>query len=298
MAVFAATGLIDMAESSRPSRAGFVEHDGARLHYVLSGRVHAPMVVLLHALGADHTMWDGQLDALEGSFGLLRVDMRGHGKSTWLDGAIDAAAAREDRQIADYAADVLAVLDALHIERAHWCGLSMGGMVAMSAASQVPASPGLPAVSQRVARLVLANTSAHMGPRETWDARIAMVQRDGLESLAGGVGERWYGAAFRTRHPEVIEATANTLRATTARGYVEACAAIRGMDQRAALGGIVAPTLIIAGTQDVATPLEQSELLLGAIPGADLIVLDAGHMSAREQAEDFSAALLDFLQDY
>lgn len=287
-----------MTEPRRPSRAGFVEHDGARLHYVLSGRVHAPMVVLLHALGADHTMWDGQLDALERGFGVLRIDMRGHGKSTWLDGATGAAAAREDRQIADYAADALTVLDALHIERAHWCGLSMGGMVAMWVASQVPAEPGHAALSQRVARLVLANTSACMGPRDTWDARIALVQRDGLGALAAGVGERWYGAAFRERHPDVVEATAQTLRSTTARGYVEACAAIRGMDQRAALGGIVAPTLIIAGTQDVATPVEQSELLLGAIRGADLLVLDAGHMSAREQAEDFAAALVDFLQDY
>ncbi|MCU0950698.1 MAG: alpha/beta fold hydrolase [Burkholderiaceae bacterium] len=287
-----------MTEPRRPSRAGFVEHDGARLHYVLSGRVHAPTVVLLHALGADHTMWEAQLEPLERAFGVLRIDMRGHGKSTWLDGVTDAAAAREDRQIADYAADVLAVLDALHVERAHWCGLSMGGMVAMWAASQVPAGPGQAAVSQRVARLVLANTSACMGPRDTWDARIAMVQRDGVEALAAGVGERWYGAGFRARHPEVVAASAATLRATTARGYVEACAAIRGMDQRAALGGIAAPTLIIAGTQDVATPLEQAELLLGAIPGADLLVLDAGHMSAREQAEEFSAALLEFLQDY
>ena len=149
-----------MTEPRRPSRAGFVEHDGARLHYVLSGRVHAPTVVLLHALGADLTMWEAQLDALERSFGVLRLDMRGHGKSTWLDGVADAAAARQDRRIADYADDVLAVLDALHIERAHWCGLSMGGMVAMWAASQAPATPGQAAISQRVARLVLANTSA------------------------------------------------------------------------------------------------------------------------------------------
>jgi 3-oxoadipate enol-lactonase len=286
-----------MAEPRRPSRAGFVERDGARLHYVLSGRVHAPTVLLLHALGADHTMWEGQLPALEGVFGVLRIDMRGHGKSTWLDGVTDASAASEERRIADFTEDVVAVLDALHIDRAHWCGLSMGGMIAMSAASQAPATPGLPSNSQRVARLVLANTSAQMTPRETWDARIATVRREGVEALAAGVGERWYGAAFRAEHPQVTESSANTFRTTTPRGYIEACAAIREMDLRESLGAIVAPTLVIAGAQDIATPVEQSEELLARIPGADLIVLDAGHMSAREQAEEFSAALLEFLQD-
>lgn len=286
-----------MTEPSRPSRAGFVEHDGARLHYVLSGRVHAPTVVLLHALGSDHRMWDAQLEALERVFGVLRIDTRGHGKSTYLDGAPGIDAAGAGRSIADYGNDVIAVLDALHIERAHWCGLSMGGMVAMWVASQVPATPGATALSQRVARLVLANTSAHMGPRESWDMRIDTVRREGLGTLAAGLGERWYGADFRRHAPEIMEATAATLRATSARGYVEACTAIRDMDLREGIAAIAAPTLVIAGTQDVATPLEHAEGLTARIAGSDLVMLDAGHMSAREQAEDFSEALMEFLRD-
>ena len=285
-----------MTDSSHSSRAGFVERDGARLHYVLSGRVHAPAVLLLHALGADHHMWDGQLAALERSFGVLRLDTRGHGKSTYVDGANGVDAAR-DRSVADYGADAIAVLDALHIERAHWVGLSMGGMVAMWVASQVPASPGASSLSQRVGRVVLANTSAHMGPRESWDMRIETLRRDGLGGLAAGLGERWYGAEFRKRSPDVIESTAATLRATSARGYAEACTAIRDMDQREGIAAIASPTLVIAGAQDVATPLEHAEGLTARIAGSDLIVLDAGHMSAREQAEDFTDALMDFLQD-
>lgn len=286
-----------MTDPRRPSRAGFVERDGAKLHYVLSGRLHAPTVLLLHALGADHRMWEGQLEALERAFGVLRLDTRGHGLSTYLDGASGIDAATPGRAIADYAADAVAVLDALHIERAHWCGLSMGGMVAMWAASQVPATPGAPSISQRVARLVLANTSAHMGPRESWDMRIETVRREGLDALAAGIGERWFGAEFRARSTQTIDAVAATLRATSARGYVEACAAIRDMDQRESVAAIVAPTLVIGGTQDVSTPLEHAEGLTARIAGSDLVVLDAGHMSAREQAEDFSEALLEFLQD-
>lgn len=286
-----------MADPQSPVRTGFVEADGARLHYLLSGRVHAPTVLLLHALGSDATAWQAQLPALERAFGVLRIDMRGHGRSQYVDGAVSAQAAVAHRGIGDYVADVVAVLDALHIDRAHWCGLSMGGMISMWAASQVPSAPGQAALSQRVGRLVLANTSAHMGPHEIWETRIETVRGAGMGPIAASVGERWFGAAFRAAAPDVIEAAAHRVRETSPRGYVEACSAIRDMDQRSTVAGILAPTLVIAGTQDVATPIEHAEWLVEHIGGADLAVLDAGHMSAIEQADDFTDTLMDFLQD-
>lgn len=286
-----------MADPPRPVRSGFVERDGIRLHYLLSGRLHAPTVLLLHALGSDATAWQGQLPALERVFRVLRIDTRGHGRSSYLDGATEASAAASHRSIGDYADDVVAVLDALHIERAHWCGVSMGGMISMWAACQVPPAPGEPSLSRRVGRLVLANTSAHMGPHEIWEARIDTVRREGLAPIAASVGERWFGAAFRASAPDVIEVAAQRVRNTSPRGYVEACMAIRDMDQRPALGAISVPTLVIAGTQDVATPIEHAQWLVEHIRGADLAVLDAGHMATIEQAEDFAAALMDFLQD-
>jgi 3-oxoadipate enol-lactonase len=278
-------------------RGEFVERDGARLHYLLSGRMHAPTVLLLHALGSDATAWQTQLPALERAFRVLRIDTRGHGRSNYIDGDSAAAAAVAHRGIGDYAADVVAVLDALRIERAHWCGVSMGGMVAMWAAGRTPATPGEGSLSQRVGRLVLANTSAHMGPHEVWDTRIETVRREGLAPVAATVGERWFGAQFRAVSPEVVDAAARRLMNTSPRGYVEACIAIRDMDQRPMLGAITAPTLVIAGTQDVATPIEHAEHLVEHIRGADLAVLDAGHMAAIEQAEEFTATLIDFLRD-
>lgn len=286
-----------MVDPPRPVRSGFIERDGARLHYLLSGRRHAPTVLLLHALGSDATAWQAQLPALERAFRVLRIDMRGHGRSSYLDGETTATAAVAHRSIGDYADDVVAVLDALHVERAHWCGVSMGGMISMWAASQAPAVPGSGSPAQRIGRLVLANTSAHMGPHEVWDARIDTVRRAGLAPIADSVGERWFGAAFRAASPEVVEAAAERVRRTSPRGYVEACIAIRDMDQRPALAAISVPTLVIAGTQDVATPIEHAEWLVEHIRGADLAVLDAGHMAAIEQAEDFTTALMDFLQD-
>ncbi len=286
-----------MTDLRGSARSGFVERDGARLHYLLSGRRHAPTVLMLHALGSDATAWQTQLPALERAFRVLRIDTRGHGRSDYLDGASGAAAAVAHRGIGDYAADVVAVLDALRVERAHWCGVSMGGMVAMWAASRTPANPGEASLSQRVGRLVLANTSAHMGPHEVWDARIETVRREGLAPIAATVGERWFGAQFRAASPEAIEAAARRIRDTSPRGYVEACIAIRDMDQRPTLGAVTAPTLVIAGTQDVATPIEHAEYLVEHIRGADLVVLDAGHMAAIEQAEEFTAILMDFLRE-
>lgn len=286
-----------MAELPRPARSGFVERDGARLHYLVSGRTHAPTVLLLHALGSSADAWQAQLPALERAFRVLRIDTRGHGRSGYLDGATGTSAAVLHRSIADYGADVLAVLDALRIDRAHWCGLSMGGMVAMWAASQEPTAAGGAALAQRVGRLVLANTSAHLGPHELWDSRIETVLRDGLAPIADSVGERWFGAEFRAAHPQVVEAAAQRVRDTSPRGYVEACVAIRDMDQCAALAAITVPTLVIAGAQDVATPIEHAEYLVEHIRGADLAVLDAGHMAAAEQPEEFTDLLLDFLQD-
>ncbi len=286
-----------MADSPRPARSGFVERDGARLHYLLSGRVHAPTVLLLHALGSDATAWQGQLAVLERVFQVLRIDARGHGRSVYVDGASATPAAAAHRSIADYVADVIAVLDALRIERAHWCGLSMGGMVAMCAASLVPAVAGDAALAQRVVRLVLANTSAHLGPPDLWDSRIETVRRAGLAPLAASVGERWFSASFRNAEPQAVAAVAQCVAATSPRGYVEACTAIRDMDQRPRVSAISAPTLVIAGAQDLATPIEHAEWLVEHIRGADLAVLDAGHMATIEQPDEFAAAVLDFLQD-
>ncbi len=263
-------------------QTGFVERDGYRLHYAVSGRNHAPALLLLHPLGASLEVWAPQLPMLEPYFRVIRYDVRGHGQSELAAG--DPAV----RGMADYAADAVAVLDAAQAPRAHWCGLSLGGQTAMWAALHH---------AGRMRRLVLANTGAHLAPPSNWDERIATALSRGMGPLAEAVPARWFTADFRARDPDTVARTVEMVRGTEPRGYAEACAALRDTDLRHELGAIAAPTLVIAGAQDLATPVEYAEFMVECIPGSDLRVLDAAHLSNVEQPEDFGEALVDFLRD-
>lgn len=262
--------------------AGSIERPSGRLHYEVSGRNHAPTLVLLHPLGSSLGVWDPQMPLFEQFFRVVRFDARGHGKSTL------AAGSEASCTLIDLAADAIEILDALHIERAHWCGMSLGGAVALQAAIHSP---------ERVQRLVLANTAAHFPPPSMWDERRAVVLGQGLAPLIEAVPQRWFTAAFRAAQPERVEAVLELMRRTQPAGYAAACTALRDADLRSALTGVRAPTLVIAGAQDSATPLERAEELCESISGADLLVLDAAHLSNVEQAEDFSRAVIDFLRD-
>ena len=263
-------------------QTGFVEREGFRLHYAMSGRNHAPPLLLLHPLGATMDVWAPQLPQLDPYFRVIRYDVRGHGQSEVADGP------PTPRTMADYADDALAVLDAARAPRAHWVGLSLGGQTAMWAATRHPG---------RVRRLVLANTGPYLPPAANWDDRIATALSQGMAPIAEAVPGRWFTAAFRARAPEVVARAVDMVRGTQPRGYAEACGALRDADLREAIAGIQAPTLVIAGAQDVATPMEHSEAMNAAIPGSDLLVLDASHLSNVEQPEDFGRALVDFLRD-
>jgi len=252
------------------------------IHYEVSGRNHAPALVLLHPLGASLGSWDPQLAEFERFFRVIRLDLRGHGKSRLEEGAAQPCSLR------DLADDALAVLDAEHIDRAHWCGLSIGGIIALQVALQAP---------RRVLRLVLANTAACFPPASQWDERIETARTNGLASLLAGVPERWFTPTFRAANPEVIERIVGLLSATQTRGYIEACTALRDADLAPQLGEVQAPTLAIAGALDPSTTVERAEELVAGISGADLVVLDAAHLSNVEQADDFTSAVVDFLRD-
>lgn len=263
-------------------QTGELERAGARLNYAVSGRNHAPTLVLLHPLGAHREVWWPQRSTFEQFFHVVRPDLRGHGESNVPEGEPSA------RSLVDYVDDVLAILDHLHLERAHWCGLSMGGAMALQAAIAHP---------KRVHRLVLANTAAEFGPASRWDERMTMARTQGLPAVLAGVPERWFTEGFRRAEPETVERVQTMLAAASLRGYLEACGALREADLRAGLGAVQAATLVVGGARDVATPIEQSEILRDGISGADLAVLDASHLSNVEQAEDFTALVTGFLRD-
>ena len=251
------------------------------LHHRLDGPEHAPVLVLANSIGTDLSLWDDQVAALCSRWRVLRYDHRGHGRSPAPTGPYT---------VDELGADLIALLDRLGIERASICGLSLGGMAAMWAAVNA---------AERVERLVLCATAPLLGPPELWTERADAVRADGMEAVLEGVLERWFTADFREREPAAVERVAGMLRATPAEGYASCCDAIRELDLRAGLGAIEAPTLVIAGAEDPATPPAGALELRAAIAGARLVVLpDAAHIVNLAQPHAFLAALLDHLGGY
>ena len=249
------------------------------VHHVVTGPADAPPLILSNSLGADLRMWDAQAEELAERFRLVRYDTRGHGGSTVPDGPYT---------IDHLGQDLLALLDHLEIERAHFAGLSLGGMTGLWLAVHAP---------ERLLRLALLSTSAQLGPPETWRERAQTVRAQGTEAVAdAGVG-RWLTAGFREAHPGTAAWLRDMIAATPDAGYAAACAVIEHMDLTAGLAGIPAPTLVIAGAQDPATPPEHAERIVAAIPQARLEVLDpAAHLANVEQPEAVTRLILEHLE--
>jgi 3-oxoadipate enol-lactonase len=254
-----------------------IEVDGCPLYVESEGPEGAPVLMLSNSLGTDLHMWDPQAKPLSARFRLLRYDRRGHGRSAVPPGPYSME--RLGR-------DVLGILDHLGIESIDWCGLSMGGMVGQWLGANAP---------RRVRRLVLANTSSYYPIKDPCNDRIAAVRQNGLAAMAEATMPRWFTAGFIAREPETVARMKAMVMATPVAGYIACCEAVRDMDHREILRDITAPTLLIAGRVDVATPVEGMEFMRARISGARLSVLDAGHLSNIEQAPAFTAAVLDFL---
>jgi 3-oxoadipate enol-lactonase len=250
-----------------------------RLHARLEGAKDRPIILFCNSLGTRLEMWGAQARDLADRFRLLRYDSRGHGRSSAPAGPYG---------IEDLGRDALGLLDALDIERVHLCGLSKGGMVALWLAANAPA---------RIDRLVAANTAAHFPPPELWNDRIAAVSEKGMSAVAEGVIERWFTPRFRAAHPGMVSAIREMILSTPPQGYAGCCAAIRDMDLRPALARIGAPTLVIGGEHDPATPPAATGAIAAAIPGARHVALPAAHLSNIEQATAFTDEVARFLAD-
>jgi 3-oxoadipate enol-lactonase len=251
--------------------------DGCILFYQVDGDAEQPAVLLANSLGTTLEMWDPQVAALSKRYRVLRYDSRGHGRSGAPGGPYD---------IERLGRDALALIDALELGRVRFCGLSKGGMVGL----WLGANAG-----DRLERLVIANSSAHVGNPEVWDQRIAAVRGQGMAAIVAGIIDRWFTPRFQRESPEAVERIARMLRACPPDGYVACCAAVRDMDRRSALAGIRAPTLVLGGTHDLATPMDHARLIASTVPGARLVELDAAHLSNVERSPEFNRHLLDFL---
>ncbi len=252
--------------------------DGVRIHYEAEGHADGPPLVFSNSLGTNLAMWDGQAGEAAGlGFRVVRYDQRGHGRS-------DAPAG--EYTIERLGTDVLDLLDALEVEKAAFCGLSMGGMTGIWLAMHHP---------RRFSRLALCNAAVFMPPRDMWQARIKAVTEGGMAAVAESVVERWFTKGFRESEAAEVDRIRRMILATDPAGYAGCSAAIRDMDLRDRLGVIEAPCLVVVGARDPATTPAAGQHIVERIPGAQKIVLESAHLSNIERREDFNRAVLGFL---
>ena len=259
-----------MSDGADPASEPALEIDGT-----LEGDGSLPVLVLGNSLGTTRAMWDPQASALARHFRLLRFDWPGHG----------SPAPPGPYSIEKLSRGVLALMDRCEVTTASYTGLSLGGMIGMWLAAHAPG---------RITRLALCCTSARLDL--AWAQRAATVRSQGMGPIADGTADRWFTRAFQDREPGTVGPIVDRLRQVTPEGYAGCCDAIGAMDQRAAIASVTAPTLVIAGSQDPATPPWHGAVIARAIPRARLrVIRGASHLANVSQPAETTALLLGHL---
>jgi 3-oxoadipate enol-lactonase len=251
--------------------------DGCPIYIEVEGREDSPALMLSNSLGTDLRMWDDQATEFARHFRLIRYDRRGHGRSGVPQGPYS---------MERFGRDVIAVLDALDVDKTNWCGLSMGGMVGQWLGAHAPT---------RVDKLILSNTNYHYPDKAPWNDRIRFVERNGLEAMVDANMQRWFSEDFRKIAPQQMARMKEMFVATKVPGYIACCEAIRDMDFTASNTAITNPTMVIVGAKDPATPPAAGEEIARQIPDAKVVSLDAAHISNMEQPKAYIEAVLNFL---
>jgi 3-oxoadipate enol-lactonase len=244
------------------------------------------VLIFSNSLGTNFSMWEHQVDILSHHFNILRYDTRGHGQSIDLENLTKNEPF--EYNIATLGHDVLGLMDYLKIEKAHFCGLSMGGLIGQWLGINAP---------NRFEKIIIANTAAKIGNEDKWNQRIKEVTENGLESIATATAERWFSDNFRKQYPTVVRDTLNHFLETNIGGYIACCAAIRDADFRTELYNLEVPTLVISGTKDPVTTVEDGKFLTKRIPVASHVCLSAAHKSNMEKGEEFSKLILHFSEN-
>jgi 3-oxoadipate enol-lactonase len=246
--------------------------------YRVDGAEDAPPLVLSNSLGSTSEMWDPQVPALSERFRLIRYEHRGHG---------DAPVPPEPYDLDDLGGDVVALLDRLGIERTDFCGLSLGGMVGMWLGINAP---------ERIRRLVLLCTSPMLSREHDWALRGRTVREQGTGAVADAVVERWFTPRYAEEHPDTVARMRAMVTETPATGYAGCCGAIERMDLVPELGSIRAPTLVVAGTEDPATPPPHAEVIAEHIPDCRMELVPAAHLASWERPDEVTRLILSHLE--
>ncbi len=258
-----------------------VKANGIQINYELTGKKDGPVVVLSHSLGCSFAMWDPQMEILEPHFKVLRYDVRGHGKSDAPNGPYTPELLGED---------VVGLLDALQIDRVHFVGLSMGGMIGQCLAVTH---------AERLHSVTLCDTFS-IFPKEAEPAfreRIEIARNKGMEPLVEPTLERWFTPSFIKSNPPILGMIRRQLLATPVEGFIGCVQAILRLNYRDRLSRIDLPTLILVGEEDPGTPVSAAQAIQERIKDSKLVIIpSAQHLPNVERPADFNRALSDFLR--
>jgi len=254
-----------------------LQREGYRIHYRWDGNPDGPVLVLSHSLGANLGMWEPQVAALGRRLHLLRYDHPGHGDSDPRPG---------QATMADFGADVLALLDAASLDRAAFCGLSLGGMIGIWLGAHAP---------QRITRLVSSSAGARIADTTLLRGRIATIRLQGLGAITDSVMQGWFTPGFRSANPQRVAWAREMLLSTRAEAYAQTAETVCETDLRGELARVRAPTLVLYGADDPSTPPAWNRAVQDGIPRAAGTCLPGAHLLNVEAAEAYSAEVLEFV---
>lgn len=255
-----------------------IDSDSCPIDVEVTGPADAPVLMLSSSLGTTKHMWDPQMEAFAGRYRIVRYDRRGHGRSGIPKGPYNMEMLGRD---------AIAVMDGLGLKKINWLGLSMGGMEGMWLGANA---------SDRIEKLILSNTSTYYADKTPWNTRIENVTKGGsVAAIADTVINAWLTQNFQKNNPAETARMKEMMIATPVEGYLACCAAVRDMDHREIIKSITAPTLIIAGSKDMATNVEAAEFIRDRIKGSKLAIVDAAHIANVEQPDAYAKEVLAFL---
>ncbi|WP_109439964.1 3-oxoadipate enol-lactonase [Acinetobacter haemolyticus] len=254
-----------------------LNRQGYQLAVQVQGQKDAPVIMFSNSLGTDHGMWQAQVEALSEQYRIVTYDTRGHGASRVI----------EQSTLQNLAEDVVDILDALKIDKAHFCGISMGGITGLYLAIHH---------ADRFLSVTIANSAAKIGTAEAWNNRADNVEQHGLAELVKTTHTRWFSEHFDYAHDVLAQKTIQSLALTPAQGYANACRALAGADLSDQLQQIQIPTCIIAGQFDPVTTVQDADFMHQSISQSQLEILAASHLSNIEQPQVFNQALSKFIQ--
>ncbi|WP_333840109.1 3-oxoadipate enol-lactonase [Acinetobacter schindleri] len=254
----------------------FTSND-AQINYQTFGDAAKPALVFSNSLGTNFKMWQPQIDFFQQDFFVICYDTRGHGASSAPQGPYS---------IDQLGQDVVNLLDHLNIEKAAFCGISMGGLTGQWLAINRP---------ERFNQVIVCNTAAKIGQEKAWLERATLVREQGLTPIASTAAGRWFTEAFVQSNLDIITKLSNDLGAGSPEGYASCCEALAKADLREQLKQVKIPVFIIAGQQDPVTTIEDGLFIQKQIFNSQLFNINASHISNLEQPEDFNNTIINFL---